>query len=135
MPDTPHDTRPPGSILPAGMIPVEEARARILERFAPLPAVETPLAEALGLVLAEDVRAGFDIPPLANTSMDGYAVRAADTAGATPGTPRTLRVVGYLPAGSVYDGVVGRDEALRIMTGAPIPAGADAVVQIGRAHV
>ncbi len=88
------------SILPAGMIPVEEARARILSNFAPLPAEPTPLLEAVGQVLAADVVATFNIPPMANTSMDGYAVRAADTAGATAATPRTLRVTGWLPAGT-----------------------------------
>jgi len=116
------------SILPADMISVEDARARILERFAPTPAEPTPLLDALGLVLAEDVRAPFDIPPLANTGMDGYAVRHRDTEGATYETPKTLEVIGYLPAGSVYDGAVAEGQAVRIMTGAPIPAGADAVV-------
>ncbi|MBM4416551.1 MAG: molybdopterin molybdotransferase MoeA [Chloroflexi bacterium] len=110
------------------MISVEKARARILAHFAPLPAVELPLVDALGLVLAEDVRAGFDVPPAANTSMDGYAVRAADTAGATPADPRTLHVVGYLAAGSAFAGEVAAGEALRIMTGAPMPHSADAVV-------
>ncbi len=116
------------SILPAGMISVEEARERILAHFAPLPAEETPLAEALGQVLAQDVRSTFDIPPLDNTSMDGYAVRATDTEGVTPGAPRELRVTGYLAAGSVFEGSVGPGQAVRIMTGAPIPAGADAIV-------
>ncbi|MGE3961350.1 MAG: gephyrin-like molybdotransferase Glp [Dehalococcoidia bacterium] len=118
----------PRSILPADMISVETARARILGRFEVLPAVDAPLLDAQGLVLAEDVHAGFDIPPLANTGMDGYAVRAADTAGATYDSPRTLEVIGYLPAGSVYAGEVGPGQAVRIMTGAPIPPGADAVV-------
>ncbi len=86
------------------MISVEEARARILEHFAPLAVEQAPLTEALGQVLAEDVRATFNIPPMANTSMDGYAVRAADTEGATPSTPRELRVTGYLAAGSLFDG-------------------------------
>lgn len=116
------------SILPSGMLSVEEARERILAQFAPLEAARVPLDGALGLVLAEDIRAAFDIPPLANTAMDGYAVRAADTAGATRATPRTLRVTGYLAAGHLHEGVVGPGEALRIMTGAPMPAGADAVV-------
>jgi molybdopterin molybdotransferase len=115
------------STLPE-MISVEEARARILEHFAALEAVATPLLEALGQVLAADVHGGFDIPPLANTSMDGFAVRAADTAGATPAEPRRLRVTGYLAAGSVYEGAVGAGEAVRIMTGAPLPDGADAIV-------
>jgi molybdopterin molybdotransferase len=118
----------PRSILPADMIPVEEARARILAHFAPLPAVELPLTDAAGLVLAQDLRAGFDVPPAANTSMDGYAVRAADTAGATPASPRTLSVIGYLAAGATFAGAVGPGQALRIMTGAPLPAGADAIV-------
>ena len=116
------------SILPDDMISVEEARARILEVFAVLPAVETPLGEAQGLVLAEDVTATFNIPPLANTGMDGYALRAADTAGATYETPLELKVIGYLPAGTVFDREVQPGETVRIMTGAPIPPGADAVV-------
>jgi molybdopterin molybdotransferase len=116
------------SILPADMISVEEARARILAHFAPLPAEETPLHEALGQVLTDDVRATFNIPPLDNTGMDGYAVRATDTDGASLETPRELRVSGYLAAGSIFEGQVGPGEAVRIMTGAPIPAGADAVV-------
>jgi len=116
------------SILPADMISVEEARERILAQFAPLGAAQTPLLEAREQVLAEEIRAGFSIPPLDNTAMDGYAVRAADTEGATYDSPLTLRVSGYLAAGSVYDGQVGPGEAVRIMTGAPIPAGADAIV-------
>ncbi len=116
------------SILPGDMISVEHAREQILDVFEVLPAQETALLEAQDLVLAEDVRAGFDIPPLPNTGMDGYAVRAEDTRGATYDTPVTLRVIGYLPAGSVFEGTVGPGEAVRIMTGAPMPAGADAVV-------
>ncbi|HET6690255.1 MAG TPA: gephyrin-like molybdotransferase Glp, partial [Miltoncostaeaceae bacterium] len=121
-------TAEPRSILPGDMISVEEARARILAHFAPLEAVATPLLEAAGQVLAEDVRAGFDIPPLANTAMDGYAVRAEDTRGARHEAPLTLRVTGYLAAGTVFEGSVGPGEAVRIMTGAPLPAGADAIV-------
>jgi molybdopterin molybdotransferase len=122
---TPGATR---DILPADMISVEEARARILERFQVLPAADVPLLDAIGLVLAEDVRATFSIPPLANTAMDGYAVRAQDTRGATYATPLTLRVTGYLAAGNVLERPVGPGEAVRIMTGAPIPPGADAIV-------
>jgi molybdopterin molybdotransferase len=122
------------SILPTDMISVEEARARILEHFHVLEAVDAPLLDpaggvpVLGQVLAEDVTAGFSIPPLPNTAMDGYAVRAGDTRGATYDSPLRLRVVGYLAAGSVYDGRVGPGEAVRIMTGAPMPEGSDAVV-------
>lgn len=110
------------------MISVEEARARILAQFGPLPAESTPLADVLWQALAEDVRSGFNIPPLDNTSMDGFAVRAADTDSATRSAPRELRVTGYLAAGSMFSGSVGPGEAVRIMTGAPIPTGADAVV-------
>ena len=89
------------------------------------------LADALGRVLAERVVAGEDVPPFANTAMDGYAVRAADTAGA----PVQLDVVGTLAAGSAPDVEVGPGQAVRIMTGAPIPAGADAVVMVERTSV
>ena len=116
------------SILPADMISVEEARGRILEQFARLEAVEVALLDAVGQVLAEDIVAGFSIPPLANTAMDGYAVRAEDTAGATYDSPLQLEVIGYLPAGQVYDGSVATGQAVRIMTGAPMPDGSDAVV-------
>ncbi len=116
------------SILPADMISVEEARARILEVFEVLPAESTPLLEAVGQVLAEEIEAGLSIPPYANTAMDGYAVRAEDTVGAAYDAPLNLEVIGYLAAGSVFDGGVGPGEAVRIMTGAPMPPGADAVV-------
>jgi molybdopterin molybdotransferase len=110
------------------MISVEEARERILAFFERLPAEEKPVLDVLGQVLAEDVTAAFDIPPLANTSMDGYAVRAADTSGATGASPVQLRVVGELAAGYLFDGEVTPGTAVRIMTGAPVPRGADAVV-------
>ena len=110
------------------MISVEEARERILSFFQRLEPEEKPLLDALGQVLAEDVRATFDIPPLDNTAMDGYAVRAADTAGASESSPVLLRVIGELAAGYVFDGEVAPGTAVRIMTGAPIPRGADAVV-------
>ncbi len=116
------------SILPADMISVEEARERILEQFARLEAIEVPVLDAVGQVLAEDVVAGFNIPPLPNTAMDGYAVRAEDTAGATYDTPLQLESIGYLPAGEVFEGSVGPGQAVRIMTGAPMPDGADSVV-------
>jgi molybdopterin molybdotransferase len=111
-----------------GMIPVEEARERILSFVSVLEAVEAPIGGSLGQVVSEDVVAPMAIPPLDNTSMDGYAVRAADTNGASAETPVTLRVVGELAAGYVYDGRVEPGTAVRIMTGAPMPAGADSVV-------
>jgi molybdopterin molybdotransferase len=110
------------------MISVEEARDRILAFFHRLEPEQRPLLEALGQVLAEDVVAPFDIPPHDNTAMDGYAVRAADTAGATEAAPRELRVVADLAAGYVLETPVGPGEAVRIMTGAPMPPGSDAVV-------
>jgi molybdenum cofactor synthesis domain-containing protein len=88
------------------------------------------LAEALGCVVAEDVRAEEAIPRFANTAVDGFAVRAADTAGARPDRPVELKVVATLAAGAAPDRPVETGEAMRIMTGAPIPEGADAVVMV-----
>jgi len=106
------------------MIPVEEARARILAELRPVGVEEVSLLEAQGRVLAEDVRARLTQPPWPVSAMDGYAVRAADAAK----VPATLRVVGSAPAGSAYAGKVGSGEAVRIFTGAPVPDGADAIV-------
>ena len=108
------------------MIPVADATARILAQVvAPTSRETLPLVEALGQVLAEDIRAPLDVPPADNSAVDGYAVRGADLA---PRGSAALRVVGDLPAGSVYAGTIGPGEALRIMTGAPVPSGADTVV-------
>ncbi len=104
---------------------VEEARSRILAGLAPLPAEPVGLLDALGRVLAEDVAAAADLPPHANSAMDGYALRAADTAGA----PVRLRVIGKLAAGYPARQEVLPGTAIRIMTGAWIPPGADAVVR------
>ncbi len=108
------------------MIPLEEARAYILDVCPPLPSRSLPLLEAAGCVLAEDVVADEDVPPFANTAMDGYALRAADTAD----PPVRLRVVGTLAAGAAPTAEVRPGQAVRIMTGAPIPPGADAVVMV-----
>ncbi len=110
------------------MISVEEALERILAHVHMLEPEERAVLDALGQVLAEDVVAPFSIPPLDNTAMDGYAVIAADTDGASEATPVTLRVTGELAAGYVYQGSVAQGAAVRIMTGAPIPAGADSIV-------
>ena len=110
------------------MISVEEARERILANFQRLPVERKPLLAALGQVLAADVVSPYDLPPLANTGMDGYALQAADTAGASEAAPVRLRVITNLAAGYVSDVPIGPGEAARIMTGAPIPPGADAVV-------
>jgi molybdopterin molybdotransferase len=106
------------------MIPVEEALSRITGAVRRMPAEQVALADALGRVLAEDVKARRTQPPLAVSAMDGYAVRAEDVAE----IPVTLKVVGAVPAGQCYDGTVGKGEAVRIFTGAPVPAGADAIV-------
>lgn len=106
------------------MISVEEARQRILAAVQVLPAEQIAVSQALGRVLAEDVRARVTQPPAAVSAMDGYAVRAADL-----GTvPATLAVVGHVPAGGAYDKRLGPGEAVRIFTGAPVPEGADAIV-------
>lgn len=110
------------------MISVEEALERILSYVHRLEPEERPVLEALGQALAEDVPAGLDIPPHDNTAMDGYAVRAEDTRGASPERPIALRVIGELAAGYVFEGTLPAGGAIRIMTGAPMPAGADAVV-------
>ena len=108
------------------MIPVAEARARILADMASAAPEETlPVSRGLGRVLAKDVIAPFDVPLADNSAVDGYAVRAADLAAS--GRAR-LRVVADLPAGAVYAHAIGSREALRIMTGAPMPRGADTVV-------
>ncbi|MFN0094674.1 MAG: gephyrin-like molybdotransferase Glp [Dehalococcoidia bacterium] len=110
------------------MISVEDARERILSFFARLGTERLPALDALGQVLAEDIIAPFDIPPLDNTAMDGYAVHASDTAGASEAAPVELKVVGDLAAGYIMARHVGQGEAVRIMTGAPMPPGADSVV-------
>lgn len=109
---------------------LEAVQARILEAVPPLPPRRVAVRDAAGLVLAADVIAREPVPPFSNTAMDGYAVRAADTLGATEGAPVRLRVVGELPAGRAPTIAVGAGEAIRIMTGAPIPDGADAIVMV-----
>ncbi|MDP1831180.1 MAG: molybdopterin molybdotransferase MoeA [Geothrix sp.] len=112
------------------MISPAEALALILDRVAPLAARGLALPEILGLAVAEDLRSAAQVPPFANSAMDGYAVRAADLTGATRAHPVRLQVLGDLAAGGVPKGAVGSGEALRIMTGAPLPEGADAVVPV-----
>lgn len=109
-------------------ISVEEHLARILDAVTPLPAVEVPLLDALGLVAADTVHSALDLPSFDNSAMDGYAVRAADLAGATAETPVVLPVVGAIGAGSERTATVEPGTAVKIMTGAPMPPGADAVV-------
>jgi len=106
------------------MISVAEARQRIVAALTPLPPEQVSLADALGRTLAQDVAARRTQPPVAVSAMDGYAVRAADVAT----IPATLKLVGYVPAGGLFEGKVGPGEAVRIFTGAPVPDGADAIV-------
>ena len=122
-----HD-RPHRHHYDADMLDVEEALERILAYFKPLPSVDVPLLEALGQVLAEPLVAPINIPPLDNSAMDGYALRAADISKAGVESPVELRVIGHVPAGTVSQKVVTPGTALRIMTGAPVPDGADTVV-------
>jgi molybdopterin molybdotransferase len=112
------------------MLTVEQALERVLSAFHALEPEQVPILEALGRVLAKDVYAGEDIPPLANSSMDGYAVLAADTVGASPNRPARLRIVGQIAAGYVPETAVASGTTMRIMTGAPIPSGADAVIKV-----
>ncbi len=118
-----------------GLVPVEEARDRILSRIEPLQPLELPLQEAEGCVLAQDLVAPTDIPDFASSAMDGFAVRSSDVVGASPLAPVELKIVGRALIGQRPESTVGGGEAVRIATGAPIPAGADAVVPIENCEV
>ena len=108
------------------MIPVSEAIGIVVEKASALGVERVPLDETRGRVLASDVYADTDLPPFDRAQMDGYAVRSVDLRE----TPARLRVVGEAAAGSGWRGTLGAGEALRIMTGAPLPAGADSVQQV-----
>ena len=110
------------------MLTVEEALAKILAEVAPLDTETVSLLEAQGQVLAEDIIATVNVPPLDNSAMDGYAVRYQDTLGASGISPKSLEVIDTVMAGAVSRKTVTPGTAVRIMTGAPVPAGADAVV-------
>jgi molybdopterin molybdotransferase len=116
-----------------GLLSVDEARERVLDRIQPLSPLALPLTDAHGCVLAEDVVAAVDLPEFASSAMDGFAVRAADVSGATPSRPAELKIVGRALIGHRPEGTVGHGEAMRIATGAPIPGGADAIVPIENA--
>ena len=111
------------------MISVEEALEKILSFVEVLDPEEKPILGCLGQVLVEDVYADIDIPPWDNSAMDGYAIKAEDTYGANKLSPRFIPVVGEIAAGSIADKELKPGTAIRIMTGAPLPQGADAVVQ------
>ena len=112
------------------LLSVEEAQRRIMGAVKPLPPVELPLLEAWGCVLADDATATYDIPSFASSSMDGYAVRAADITGASPSSPVVLKKVGEAPIGHPPQESVGVGEAIWIATGAPVPDGSDCIAPI-----
>ena len=110
------------------MLEVEEAFARIMECFRELEPEEKPVLECLGQVLAEDVSSPLSLPPMANSAMDGYALLHQDIQGASAAGPANLEVIGRVAAGEVSTQTVTPGTAIRIMTGAPVPQGADTVV-------
>ncbi len=112
------------------MLQLEQAVELLVNSVLPVAQTELiPLGQALGRTLGEDCIALRDNPPFSRSPLDGFAVRGVDTAGASRETPTRLRVIGKVFAGEVFSGVVGPGEAVRIMTGAPIPVGADTVIR------
>ena len=125
------DTETPDfEIRVADWLDAASAQERIMEQCVPLPGERLPILQALGRALAEDIHAEATLPPWDNAGMDGYAVRGEDVEGATPSTPVTLTVTGLTRAGDVPSAPVGSGEAVRIMTGAPVPPGADSVIRV-----
>lgn len=110
------------------MIELEEALSRLLAGIVPLESETVPLRQAAGRFMAASVRAPIPLPPFDNSMFDGYAVRSADVSRACSERPALLRIVGEVPAGSAWPGPINPGEAVRIFTGAPLPAGADAIV-------
>ncbi len=111
-------------------VSVEEHLERVLDGIQPLPPYDQPLLDALGLPVGEPIVAGIDLPAFDNSGMDGYAVHSADLAGADPGAPVALPVVGEAAAGQTNLFALPPGTAAKIMTGAPVPSGADAVVPV-----
>lgn len=112
------------------MIPVEEARRSILENTKVLESIEIPLTEAEGLVLSEDIISYVNLPYFTNSSMDGYALKSKDTKGANESSPVSLKIVGVIRAGDYPNFPINNKEAAKIMTGAPLPEGADSVLMV-----
>jgi molybdopterin molybdotransferase len=112
------------------LLNVDEAVRRVLEQVSVLSSENAQLTQVLNRVLAQDIVAAENLPPFANSSMDGYAVHAADTLSASPQTPVSLPVVMDIPAGTAPQQPLNAGEAARIMTGAPLPLGADAVIPV-----
>ena len=112
------------------MLSVDEALAIVLENVKPLPSEEVDFGDASGRLLREDVLSDIDMPPFPRSAVDGFAVRAD----ALARVPARLAIVGEIPAGSFPDFRVGRGEAAQIMTGAPVPEGADAVQMVEKSR-
>ncbi|UPK74364.1 molybdopterin molybdotransferase MoeA [Nocardioidaceae bacterium SCSIO 66511] len=121
---------PPSGHAAEGMLSVEEHLRNILERLGPLQPYDQPLLEALDLPVCEDIESTIDLPRFTNSAMDGYAVRHADVEGATDDRPAVLPVVGESAAGSATSYAMSPSAAIKIMTGAPVPSGADTVIPI-----
>ncbi len=129
--ETPRAPVPDFEALQADWLPLDEAVRTATEGVRPLLASEAAVGEALGRVLASDLRAAVTMPPLDNAAMDGYAVRASDVRGAGPESPARLRVLRAVHAGSPPGpALVAPGDAVRIMTGAPVPEGADSIVRV-----
>jgi molybdopterin molybdotransferase len=118
-----------------GLRSVDEVRDDILSQVHPLTPLELPLTDAYGCVVADDITSPVSLPMFASSAMDGFAVRASDVADASHGRPVELKIVGRAMIGHRPDATVGSGEAVAIATGAPIPAGADAIVPIENADV
>ena len=112
------------------MTPVEVYQSQVLAAIRALPPTELELSDAEGCVLAEDVAAAVSLPSFDNSSMDGYAVLASDTAGASAESPLSLPVTGEIAAGDIGSFALVPGTAIRIMTGAQLPSGADAVIPV-----
>jgi molybdopterin molybdotransferase len=112
------------------LISVDNARERILAHFQPVGTETLPLEDCAGRVLASEIAASHDLPSFDNSSMDGFAVRSADLTGASTTTPRNLKVIADIPAGIHSETVIKAGQAARIMTGAHMPGGADAVIPV-----
>lgn len=119
----------------AGLLSVDDAREKVLSQIHPLAPLQLPLTEAYGCVAAEEVVAERDLPEFASSAMDGFAVRSTDVVGASPLEPVELKIVGRAMIGRRPDATVGGGEAVRIATGAPIPAGADTIVPVENAEL
>ena len=125
----------PAAAAAPRLIRVEDARRIVLQQAAPLGVERVALTASLGRVLAQDLVAETDLPPFDNSAMDGYALRAPDTAEAADDRPAKLELVGEVAAGHVLDRRLCRGEAVKIMTGAPLPPGADSVVMLEQARL